>query len=142
MTRYKKLYLTSVSEKHDTGSKEDGRSSCDHMWSAGLALYEEQCTINVGRTTCNVRVTGKHSVIVPARSVRIIPGSVTAAAGRHIYNGVVEELESAALPRGLIVSPVCVAVDRQGRIPCVFCCKPGQRGSVSATKDSVGLHAG
>ena len=104
--------------KYDNGSKEDGRSSCDHVWSAVLALYEEQCAINVRRTTCKVRVTGKHSVIVPARSVRIIPGSVTEAADRQIYYGVVEELESAALPRGLIVSPVYVAVDRQGRITC------------------------
>ena len=88
------------------------------MWPAVLALYEEQCANNVGRTTCKVRVTGTHSVIVPARSVRIIPGSATAAAGRHIYYGVVEDLESAALPRGLLVSPVYVAVDRQGRIPC------------------------
>ena len=57
-------------------------------------------------------------MIVPARSARIIPGSVTTAAGGQIYYGVVEELESAALPRWLIVSPVCVAVDQPGRIPC------------------------
>ena len=120
--------------KDDTGSKEECRSSCDHMWSAVLVLYEEQCAMNVGRTMCKVRVAGKQSVIVPARSVRIIPGSVTAAAGGQIYYGVVEELESVALPRGLIVSLVYVAV--------VFCCKPGQRGYVSETKDSVGLHAG
>ncbi len=88
------------------------------MWSAVLALYEEQCAINVGRTTCKVRVTGKHSVIVPARSVRIIPGSVTAAAGGQVYHGVVEELESVALPRRLIMNPGYVAVDRQSRIPC------------------------
>ena len=83
---------------------------------------------------CKVRGAGKQSVIVPARSVRIIPGSVIAAAGGQIYYGVVEELGSVALPRELIVSPVYVAV--------VFCCKPGQRGSVSETKDSVRLHAG
>ncbi len=51
-------------------------------------------------------VASKHSAIVPARSVRIIPGSVTAEAGGQIYYGVVEELESVALPRGLIMSPV------------------------------------
>ena len=108
--------MNAILIKDGTGGKEDCR--CDHMWSAVLALYEEQCAINVGRTTCKVRVAGKHSVIVPARSVRIIPGSVTAAAGGQIYYGVVEELESVALPRGLIMSPVYVAVDRQGRIPC------------------------
>ena len=54
------------------------------MWPAVLALYEEQCAINVGRTTCKVRVAGKHSVISPARSIRIIPDSVTVAAGRQI----------------------------------------------------------
>ena len=36
----------------------------------------------------------------------------------RLYYGVVEELEYVALPRGLIVSPVYVAVDRQGRILC------------------------
>ena len=104
--------------RDDIAGKDDCRSSCDHMWSAVLALYEEQCAINVGRTTCKVRMAGKHPVSVPARSARIIPGSVTAAAGGQIYYGIVEELESAALPRWPIVSPVYVAVDHQGRIPC------------------------
>ena len=62
-------------------------------------------------------MAGKHSVIAPARSVRVIPGSVTAAAGGQIYYGVVEELEAEALPRGLLMSPAYVFVDRQGRIP-------------------------
>ena len=90
--------MNAMLTKYDTDSKEDCRSRCDHiMCSAVLALYEEQCAINVGRTTCKVRMAGKHSVIVPARSVRIIP--VTAAAGGQIYYGVVEELEYVALPR-------------------------------------------
>ena len=88
------------------------------MWSAVLALYEEQYANNDGRTTYKVRVADKHSLIVPARSVRIIPGSVTTAFGGQIYYGVVEELETVALPRGLIMSTVYVAVDRQGRILC------------------------
>ena len=88
--------MNAMLTKYGAGSQEDDRSSCDHMWSAVVALYEEQCVINVERTTCKVRVADKHSVIVPARSVRIIPGSVTTAFGSQIYYGVVEELEYVA----------------------------------------------
>ena len=102
--------------KDSTGGKEEYRSSCDHTWSAVLALYEEQCAINVGRTTYKVWVAGKYSVIVPARSVRIIPGSDTAPVGGQIYYNVVEVVGSAALPRGLIMSPGYVTVDRHDRI--------------------------
>ena len=110
--------MNAMLTKYETGGKEDCRPSCDHLWSAVLALHEELCAINVGRTTCKVRVAGKHPVNVHARYVRIIPGTVTAAAGGHIYHGVVEDLVSAALPRGLIVNPVYVDVDQQGHIPC------------------------
>ena len=70
------------------------------------------------RPRARLWVADKHPVIVPARSVRILPGSHTTVFGGQIYYGVVEELETVALPRGLIMRPVYVAIDRQGRILC------------------------
>ena len=48
--------INAMLTKDGTGGQDDCRSSCDHMWSAVLVLYEEQCAINVRRTTCKVLV--------------------------------------------------------------------------------------
>ena len=129
--------MNAMLTKDGTGSQDDCRSSCDHVWSAVLALYEEQCVTTVRRTTCNVRVAGKCSVIVPARSVRSVPGSGTVAAGGQTV-----------LWRSGRVG-VCCSTERVGSEPgvfccrstrsyTVFCCKHGQRISASETNDTLG----
>ena len=81
-----------------------------------LALYEEHRAANLAEGPRRVRLIGDKPVLIPARSIKTVEGTVRPASGGQVYQGIVEEC--CALPTGLSVGPTVVAVDKGGTIPC------------------------
>ncbi|KXJ15652.1 Retrovirus-related Pol polyprotein from transposon 297 [Exaiptasia diaphana] len=65
-----------------------------------------------------VRLVGLGPILVPARSIRVLEGSVKPSASTP-YRALVEHTEAnvADLPRGVAVGASLVTVDRKGRVP-------------------------
>ena len=64
-------------------------------------------------------------MVVPARSVKVMPGSAPAAVGGQIYYRVVEEMDTVPLPQEFMLGSV--DVDKL-RANSMFSCKPERRG--------------
>ena len=77
-------------------------------------MYEKQGVTNAGRLSCKVRVVGNRAVVVPPAMVHFIQASACPARGGQLYYGVVEELDTAALPNGLKIRLTSVAVHKKG----------------------------
>ena len=88
----------------------------DNDWQDILALYEE-ATVN--RKTSKVRVSGRQSVVIPARSISIIEGSVARPSGNMTYQALVEEIDTTKhpIPNGLSIAPAFINVTNSGKIP-------------------------
>lgn len=65
-----------------------------------------------------VRLVGSDSTLIPARTIRVLEGSVKPAASLP-YNALVERIEArlAELPSGVTVGAAVVTVGSKGRIP-------------------------
>lgn len=90
-------------------------------WQTVLALYgEQQATLK--RSTGFVR-TGKLPVIVPARVIKQIQGTVRPASPGNTYEAVVDRSEYLAshLPNGLAIGRSLVTVDQSGSVPVQVC---------------------
>jgi len=104
----------------DDGEKvnEWGSPENTRVWTSILALYEEQFAANHSREKCKVRVATTTPLIIPPSSMQVIRASICPARGGQVYYGVIQELESVPLPRGLMLGPVYVGVNQTGHIPC------------------------
>ena len=87
-------------------------------WGPVLALYEENLVTNNARGSSRIRISGDKPILIPARSIKTVEGVVKPASGGQIVYGVVEELATNPLPRGISIGPSYVSIDKSGHIPC------------------------
>ena len=89
-------------------------------WANVLALYEEIRSASVQPDKPGgVRICSLKPVLVPAMSLLAVQCSVTPATGVGTYQAIVEELDAHTthLPKGMMVAPTLVKVDKRGIIP-------------------------
>ena len=80
----------------------------------------QETATQIGNDKGKVRLVGSGPILVPARSIRVLEGSVKPA-GVFPYNALIERIEAtctlAELPYGVTVGAAVVTVDSKGRVP-------------------------
>ena len=80
----------------------------------------QETAAQIGNNEGKVRLVGSGPILVPARSIRVLEGSVKPA-GAFPYDALIERIEArcnlAELPYGVTVGAAVVTVDSKGRVP-------------------------
>ncbi|KAK3090231.1 hypothetical protein FSP39_010232 [Pinctada imbricata] len=84
-------------------------------WRTVLGLYEENAKLDKRK----VRISGGKTVVIPARTVKVIEGSTIKNTSGIISSAIVEEIDTDKhpLPIGLVIAPAFVHVSRNGKVP-------------------------
>ncbi|KAK3090574.1 hypothetical protein FSP39_012793 [Pinctada imbricata] len=85
-------------------------------WRTVLGLYEET---HAKLDKRKVRISGGKTVVIPARTVKVIEGSTIKNTSGIISSAIVEEIDTDKhpLPTGLVIAPAFVHVSRNGKVP-------------------------
>lgn len=97
-------------------------------------VMSQETAAQIGNNEGKVRLVGSGPILVPARSIRVLEGSVKPA-GAFPYDALIERIEAtcnlAELPYGVTVGAAVVTVDSKGRVPILvaemFTYTPGTR---------------
>ncbi|KAK2552973.1 hypothetical protein P5673_025684 [Acropora cervicornis] len=83
-------------------------------------VMSQETAAQIGNDEGKVRLVGSGPILVPARSIRVLQGSVKPA-GAFPYDVLIERIEAtcnlAELPYGVTVGAAVVTVDSKGRVP-------------------------
>ena len=88
-------------------------------WCKALALFSETAAHKIVNSVIGrVRIKSEGPVVVPARSVKVLTGSVKPSAKDCVYHAMVESHEmSCPLPKGLVLGCSYVTVGMSGLVP-------------------------
>ena len=82
-------------------------------------VLSEEAFVSANNIERHVRLTGSGPLLIPARSIRVLQGSVQAAKAGQTYDALIERHEAhvADLPNGVMVGAAYVRVGNDGRVP-------------------------